>query len=134
MSKRGPIATKQPSRDKYKCPVKNCNSEIRGDDIGKHFQKYSNFIALDKANENQSLLRKRSLQATDVVEISDVCLKDFLVKASDSEKLHTEYLFQHGYSSMNLPDFNSVNFKCQQKSYQLMNYLDSYSKENYLER
>ena len=28
----------KPSKEKYKCPVKNCNAEPRGDDITKHFQ------------------------------------------------------------------------------------------------
>ena len=50
--RRGPIAGSQPSRDKYKCPVKNCNAEIQGDDIAKHFQKSANFIAVKKTNKN----------------------------------------------------------------------------------
>ena len=47
-----------PSREKYKCPVKNCNSELRGDDISKHFQKNSNLVELEKANENHLILKK----------------------------------------------------------------------------
>ena len=44
---RGPQASGfQPSRDKYKCPVKCCNAEYRGDDIKGHFQKFSNLVAL----------------------------------------------------------------------------------------
>ena len=58
-NKRGPLGLgSKPSRDKYKCPVKHCNYETRGDDILKHFQKFSNLIALDSANENQSILKK----------------------------------------------------------------------------
>ena len=30
----------------YKCPVKNCNAEIQGDDMAKHFRKSANFIAV----------------------------------------------------------------------------------------
>ena len=69
MSKRpikpGPIAKAyQPSRAKYSCPVKKCDKVMRGDDIGKHFRNNSNFIALDKANENlQSLRKNKSLEA-----------------------------------------------------------------------
>ena len=94
--------------------MKRCNSEPRGDDIGKHIQKNSNLLVLDKANENQMMLRK-SLEPCDATEQSEQYIKDLLVQTSDSEKMHTEYLFHHGYSSIKLPDFNSVNFKCQQK-------------------
>ena len=116
MSKRGPSGSGfQPSREKYHCPVKNCNSDYRGDDIAKHFQTYSKLSALDKANENQALLRK-NIQGCDVVELSENNLDGLLLNASETEKLHTIYLFQHGFSSSKLPNFNSVNFKCQQNS------------------
>ena len=48
-NKRGPLSSGNiPSRGKYNCPVKDCKMEIRGDDIKKHFQKYSNILALNK--------------------------------------------------------------------------------------
>ena len=57
---RGPMASGfQPSRDRYKCPVKGCKSEFRGDDISKHFAKYANLLVLDKAIEDLSNLRKK---------------------------------------------------------------------------
>ena len=43
---------------KKKCPIKNCNSELRGDDVSKHFQKNSNLVELEKANENHLILKK----------------------------------------------------------------------------
>ena len=109
MKRKGPIASGyRPSRDKYQCPVKMCKSEIRGDDIPKHFQTYSNLLALDKANENQSVLRK-NLTACDITEQSEEYLNGFLLQASESEKSHTMYLFHHGFSSLSLPNFNSIN-------------------------
>ena len=35
----------KPSKEKYKCPVKGCKSEPRGDDIPKHFQNCANLTA-----------------------------------------------------------------------------------------
>ena len=114
--KRGPLSKGyQASRDKYKCPVEKCNSSPYGYEIKKHFQKCSNLLVLDKANANQSILHKSALQALEVSEQSEQYLKDLLVQATNTEKMHTIYLFQHGYSSTKLPDFNSVNFKNQQK-------------------
>ena len=47
------------SRDKYKCPVNNCNAvKLRGYDIKKHFQSKGNLLALDQANTHQSESRK----------------------------------------------------------------------------
>ena len=111
---RGPWASdSQPSREKYKCPVNLCKCEnIRGDDIQKHFQNKSNLLALDQANEHQSTLKK-SFGASDSVAVPDEFLKSLLI--SDSEKEHTLYLFQNGFSSMKLPNCNAVGFKCQQK-------------------
>ena len=65
MSKRGTSASGyQASREKYKCPVKECKkSELRGDDIPKHFAKYGNLIILDKAAEDLSNLRKSTKAA-----------------------------------------------------------------------
>ena len=49
LNKRGPLSSGYiPSREKCKFPVKDCKMEIRGDDIKKHFQKYSNILALNK--------------------------------------------------------------------------------------
>ena len=107
----------QPSRDKYKCPVKDCSSEYRGDDIPRHFQKCADLTSLDSAIENQSKLIK-NLQASAIVELSEEYLKGLLVNSSISEKEHTLYLLQHDYSSKKLPNFNSINFKCQQKKEQ----------------
>ena len=111
--KRGPIAGNRPSTQFYKCPIQDCKSQhIRGDEIKKHFQDKSNLLALDQANEHQSELRKK-FQASDVVAVPDEFLKNLLV--SDSERFHTLYLFQNGFSSISLPNYNSVGFKCQQK-------------------
>ena len=109
------MATGQPSRQSYKCPVKNCKSEYRGDDIAKHFRTNANLLVLDKTSENQSELRK-SKTASEVIELSTEYLQNLLVKSSDSEKEHTIYLFQHDYVSTKLPNYHSVNFKCHQKS------------------
>ena len=102
------------SRDKYKCPVNNCNAvKLRGYDIKKHFRTKGNLLALDQANTHQSELRKK-FKASDSVAVPDEFLKNLLI--SDSEKDHTIYLFQNGFSSMSLPDCDSVGFKCQQKT------------------
>ena len=111
--KRGPIAGNRPSTQYYKCPIQDCKSQhIRGDEIKMHFQDKSNLLALDQANEHQSELRKK-FQASDVVAVPDEFLKNLLV--SDSERFHTLYLFQNGFSSISLPNCDSVGFKCQQK-------------------
>ena len=111
--KRKGLVGYQKSRDKYKCPVNNCKAEnIRGDDIKKHFQSRGNLIALDQANEHQSELRK-NFKASDSVAVPDEFLNNLLI--SDSEKAHTIYLFQNGFSSMSLPNCDSVGFKCQQQ-------------------
>ena len=47
-----------PATEKYKCPVKNCKTEPRGDDVTKHFHNSANLKALDRAVANQSTLRK----------------------------------------------------------------------------
>ena len=70
LGKRGPLQTGQPSIEKYRCPVKNCKSEFRGDNVAKHFRTYAN--ALDKAAENQS--NSKSLKASEIIELSDVYL------------------------------------------------------------
>ena len=102
----------QPSRDTYKCPVEKCKSQnIRGDDISKHFQSHGNLLVLDKANEHQSELKKR-FPASDAVAVPDEFLKNQLM--SESEKAHTLYLFQNGFSSMKFPNYDSIGFKCQQ--------------------
>ena len=59
MGTRGPLPKgSQPSKTKFKCPVKNCSSFMRGDVISKHFQENSNLFVLDKAVENCLQLRK----------------------------------------------------------------------------
>ena len=114
----GPTSSgfKPPSEEKYKCPVKNCKTEPKGYDISKHFQTCAKLKALDRANANQSTLRKTLLSAPgNVVEKSEEFLSTLLLLASDKEKEHTKYLFHHGNSSNDLPDMNSINFKCQQE-------------------
>ena len=99
-NKRGPLASGfQASRQKYKCPVKDCNSEFRGDDIAKHFRKCANLLALTAAIEKQSLL-KESSTPSDTIEISEDYLHDLLKQDSQSEKSHTLFLFQHDFSSL----------------------------------
>ena len=55
--------------------MKNCNSEIRGDDISKHFQKNTNLVALDKSTENQTVLIQR-LDSEDFIEQSNEYLSN----------------------------------------------------------
>ena len=86
-----------PATEKYKCPVKNCKTEPRGDDVTKHFHNSANLKALDRAVANQSTLRKTLLSAPgNVVEKSEEFLSTLLLLASDKEKEHTKYLFHHG--------------------------------------
>ena len=116
--RKGPVGY-QKSRDKYKCPVNDCKLEkIRGDDIKGHFQSKGNLLALDQANAHQSELRK-NFKASDSIAVPDEFLKSLLI--SDTEKAHTIYLFQNGFSSMSLPNCDSVGFKCQQKKLPIPN-------------
>ena len=103
-----------PVKEYYRCPVKNCNSEFRGDEISRHFTKNANLDLLREALENQSNLRK-NLPSGKVVANSDEFLKNLLAQVSNSEKVHTEYLFQNGHTLEQLPKCNSINFKCQQE-------------------
>ena len=66
---------------------------------------------LDKAAEDLSNLRK-STSGSDAIELSDEYIECLLSSFSESEKLNTKYLIEHGYSSMKLPYYNSVNFNC----------------------
>ena len=81
-----------PVKEYYRCPVKNCNSQFRGDEISRHFTKNANLDLLREALENQSNLRK-NLPSGKVVANSDEFLKNLLAHVSNSEKVHTEYLF-----------------------------------------
>ena len=114
--KRGPIAKiSQPSTEYYKCVVKDCKAiKIRGDEVSSHFQSSANLIILEHANEKQ-LLMKKNLQAGVTIDISKDNLTELLSKSTEQEKGHTIYMFNHGFSSINLPNYNSVGFKCQQK-------------------
>ena len=103
-----------PVKEYYRCPVKNCNSQFRGDEISRHFTKNANLDLLREALENQSNLRK-NLPSGKVVANSDEFLKNLLAQVSNSEKVHTEYLFQNGHTLEKLPKCNSINFKCQQE-------------------
>jgi hypothetical protein len=118
VKRKGPIANScgQPSREFYKCSVKDCNVTLRGDGIGTHFQKKANLLALDTATEYQSKLAK-SLTPKTIIEKSVEYLKSLLWKNSESEKLHTLHLFHHGHTSLALPNCDSITFKCQQKKY-----------------
>lgn len=111
----GPVNTGfKPSKEKYNCPVKHCSAKPRGDDIANHFQNSANLIVLDKANKEFSNLRKPS-NSSCILEKSEEFLSNLLLGESDSRKEHIKYLFQHSYSSTELPNFNSINFKCQQQ-------------------
>ena len=121
--KRGPEKSGQPSKDiKYKCPVKDCESEYRGYEVASHFRIYSNLEALDKATE--TLEKLKDSKPCDVIEVSKVYLHGLLEKSSNSKKdkiphesrvEHTLYLFHHSFKSTKLPTYNSVGFLCQQK-------------------
>ena len=90
---RGPVKSGfNPSKEQYQCPVLNCNSIIRGDEISRHFTKNANLDLLCEALEYQANLRK-NLPAGKVVANSDEFLKSLLAQVSNSEKVHTEYLF-----------------------------------------
>ena len=108
----------KPATEIYKCPVKNCKTQPRGDDISKHFKRKADLKALDQAIANQSTLKKTTaVLSGDVVEKSDEYLNSLLLlaKASEAVKEHTKYMFQHGHSSKELPTCDSINFKCQQE-------------------
>ena len=122
MSKRGPEKSGQPCKDiKYKCPVKDCESEYRGYEVANHFRIYSNLEALDKATE--TLEKLKDSKPCDVIEVSKVYLHGLLEKSSEKEKRvsksslkeHTLYLFHHSFKSTKLPTYNSIGFLCQQK-------------------
>ena len=106
----------KPATEIYKCPVKNCKTQPRGDDISKHFKRKADLKALDQAIANQSTLKKTTaVLSGDVVEKSEEYLNSLLLLASESVKEHTKYMFHHGHSSEELPKFSSINFKCQQE-------------------
>ena len=116
MPKRGPkpFDGSRPSKEKYTCPVTDCNARYRGDHVGNHFQKNANLLALDEvlyaASECQSTLQEKSS-----AEKLEEHLKSLLAGSPESEKLHTLHLLHHGHTSQQLPNYNSVTFKCQQK-------------------
>ena len=66
-----------PIKKIYRCPVQNCNSEFRGDEISSNFTKNANLALLREALENQSNLRKK-LPYDEVVVSSDEFLKKLL--------------------------------------------------------
>ena len=49
------------------------------------------------------MLRKNNLPAGNIIEKSDELLKSLMASATASEKFHTKYLYENGFSSMNLP-------------------------------
>ena len=68
---------------------------------------------LDKAAEDLSNLRKSTnASVSDAFELSDEYIECLLSSFSESQKLNTKYLIEHGYSSMKLPYYNSVNSNC----------------------
>ena len=79
----------QPSKQMYKCPVKNCDSDVRGDDVTKHFRTYGKLDALDKTSKIQSELSKNS-KAGDVIELANEYLESLLEKNSDKEKKNSD--------------------------------------------
>ena len=146
MSGKRTYTSGQPSKQMYKCPVKNCDSDVRGDDVTKHFRTYGNLDALDKTSKIQSQLSKNS-KAGDAIDLANEYLESLLEKNSekekknsdkqkknsdkekknsDKEKEHTKYLFHYGYNSTKLPDYNAINFKCQQKTNVAGNTVDNY--------
>ena len=115
MGTRGPLPKgSQPCKTKFRSPVKICSSFMRGDGISKHFQDNSNLFVLDKAVENSSQLRK-IMSAGDTVKESDEFLVSLLLQSTNSEKLHTKYLYENSHTSTKLPNTKSINFKCQLK-------------------
>ena len=56
------------------------------------------------------------MPAGNVIENSGEILKSLMSSATASENFHTKYLYENGFSSMNLPTHNSKNFKNQQNN------------------
>ena len=97
-----------PTQKNFVVPGKNASQTSLGCLCSKTFCKI-----LDKAAEDLSNLRKSTkASGSDVIELSDEYIECLLSSFSESEKLHTKYLIEHGYSSMKLPYFNSVNSNC----------------------
>ena len=74
---------------KYKCVVVQCNENIRGDRIPKHFRDNSKMDVLDEAKKMDSVG----------------------VLTNGLAKNHTKYLLANGYSSSKLPNMKSDEFK-----------------------
>ena len=53
MSRRPKKSGFNPVKEYFRCPVKNCNSEFREDEISRHFTKNANLALLREALENQ---------------------------------------------------------------------------------
>ena len=62
-----------PVKEYYRCPVKNCNSQFRGDEISRHFTKNANLDLLREALENQSNLRKNLPSGKVVAKSAEFC-------------------------------------------------------------
>ena len=96
------------SKKKFVVPGKNASLTLLDCLCSKTFCK-----VLDKAAEDLSNLRKSTkASGSDAIELSDEYIECLLSSFSESQKLSTKYLIEHGYSSMKLPYYNSVNFNC----------------------
>ena len=95
-------------KKKFVVPGKNASLTLLDCLCSKTFCKI-----LDKAAEDLSNLRKSTkASGSDAIELSDEYIECLLSSFSESQKLNTKYLIEHGYSSMKLPYYNSVNSNC----------------------
>ena len=86
---------------KYKCVVVQCNQNIRGDRITKHFWDNSKMDVLDEAKKMDSV----------GVLTNGLAYIDRMFIDSEKQKNHTKYLLANGYSSSKLPNMKSDEFK-----------------------
>ena len=97
-----------PTQKNFVVPSKNASQTLLDCLCSKTFCKI-----LDKAAEDLSNLRKSTkASGSDAIELSDEYIECLLSSFSESQKLNTKYLIEHGYSSMKLPYYNSVNSNC----------------------
>ena len=88
-----------PTQKNFVIPGKNASQTSLGCLCSKTFCKI-----LDKAAEDLSNLRKSTkASGSDAIELSDEYIECLLSSFSESQKLNTKYLIEHGYSSMKLP-------------------------------
>ena len=56
-----------PVREYYRCPVKNCNSQFRGDEISRHFTKNANLDLLRAAMGSIEKRIEKKVAFSDIV-------------------------------------------------------------------